>query len=382
MKRSLLTLGLALAAAAGRPTPALGRSPTRRPARPAFRCDLCRDTGRVPCRAHDRRSRRPKAFCSACPEPGCCSGVRWTPCPKCADEATKARFEAAKAMYAKERRGEGFYPWGEGLFRAACEHYRFKAAATHAECHKFHAVAEKAFGLFLRIFGEEAADEIQWHEKGHFLILSSRDQFQQFLTWYQNNRRMNPNEIDHLRSSDGVRMIGDQLQVLIRAQTYGSKGGDDNLLHRIAHGAGHLAIENYIGPRSTPDWWGEGWAGRSEVEALGRPAVYCTQYEAGGGGGRREPHEWRRTVRDAIRGKTIPAFDKLFGMKVGDMGAVEWAMSISIVDWMVGKFPRKTVRFVADLKEGKSSKEAIEHVFERDLGVVEKAWQKWARRQR
>jgi len=101
----------------------------------------------------------------------------WRPCPQCADEETKAKFEAVRALYAKERRGEGFYEWGEGFFLAACEHYRFKAAASHDECHEFHAVAEGAFDLFERIFGEEGVEALQWHEKGHFLILSSRDQY-------------------------------------------------------------------------------------------------------------------------------------------------------------------------------------------------------------
>ncbi len=354
----------------------------RKPAKKRYDCATCKDTRRVPCRLHSRQRRKPKPFCSACPESECCAGVRWTPCPKCADDAMKRNADSIQATYAKERRGEGFYPWGkEGFFKAACEHYRFKAAATHGECHKFHAVAEKAFGLFLRIFGEEAVDDIQWDEKGHFLILASSAQFDEFLNWYKEDRRMDPNRVDFLRGLRGVRMIGERLQVLVRQQTMGSKADPTMLLHRIAHGAGHLVIENYIGHRSTPGWWGEGWAGRSEVEALGRPAVYCVQYEAGGGA-KRQPHQWRRTVRDAIRAKTLSSWEKLFGLKVGQMSAVEWAMSISIVDWMVTKFPRKTVRLVDAMRDGTASKEAFEEVFGRDLAAIEKAWQKWARAQR
>ena len=366
------------------PLVALAALPTARarsakppaPGKKKYDCELCKDTHRIPCRSHTRRRRRPQPFCSAC-----CGGVRWTPCPKCADDATKATFEAIKAMYAKERGKEGFFPWGEGFFLAACEHFRFKAMAVHRECHQFHDVAERAFGLFLRVFGEEAVDRIQWHEKGHFLILESRDQFHELLNWYQKNRGLSPERVEHLRGSNGVRMIGDRLQVLIRPQTGGAKADLDMLLHRIAHGAGHLAIENYIGIRGTPDWWNEGWAGLSEIEALGRPAVYCITYVAGGHQARKA-HEWKTTVRDALRKKAAPAWEKLFGMNVGAMDIVQWSTSISIVAWMVEKFPNKTVRFVDALRAGKSSKEAFEHVFERELPVIEKAWQKWAKRYR
>jgi len=385
MKRRIVSL--VLAAMLVVPTAAVAR-PSRRPAPKQYDCATCRDTHRVPCRFHSRKLRRPKPFCSACDEPECCGGVRWTPCPKCADEATKARHQSTRDTYAKERRRDGFYVWGKvGFFHAACEHYRFKGAFTHDEAHTYHAVAEKAFGLFTRILGEEAVDDIQWDEKGHFLILESSVQFDEFLNWYKENRRAsNANAVEHLRGSRGVRLLGERLQVLVRQQTMGAKADGSMFLHRIAHAAGHLVIENYIGIRQTPDWWGEGWAGYSEVVALGRPAVYCVQYEAGGGG-RREPHEWKRTVRDAIRAKTVPAWEKLFGMKVGEMGAVEWATSISIVAWMTEKFPRKTARLVkalraANMRDGTASKVALEEVFEHKLDVIEKAWLKWARLQR
>ena len=351
--------------------------------REEFQCPTCRDTGRVPCPTHTRQSRRYRPFCSACPEPACCKGVGWKPCPKCADEATKARFANIAELYARERKGEGFYPWGnEGFFKAACEHYRFKAAATHKECHEFHAVAERAFDLFERIFGEEGVDQLQWDDKAHFLILRSRDQYLEFLEWYKNNRNVDPNRIDFLKQSAcGARLITERLQTLIRAETGGAKENMSMLLHRIAHAAGHLAIENYKVHGATPPWLNEGWAGRSEVEALKRPAVYCIQYVAGGHE-KRQPHQWRRTVRDAIRKKTIPTFERLFAYaNVGEMGVVEWSMSISLVDWLVTKFPRKTVRLVNAIKDGTASKEAFEEVFGAELVRIEKAWQQWARRQ-
>lgn len=368
------------------PVPTLAR-PSRRsrdPKRQEFRCPTCRDTGRVPCAPHDRQGRRYKPFCSACPEPACCKGAGWTPCPQCADEAAKAKAAKVAELYARERKGECFYPWGEneGFFKAACEHYRFKAAATHKECHEFHAVAERAFDLFERIFGEEGVELLQWDDKAHFLILRSRDQYLQFLEWYKNNRNVDENRIDFLKqSSGGARFIGERLQTLIRAETGGAKENMSMLLHRIAHAAGHLAIENYKVHGATPPWLNEGWAGRSEVEALKRPAVYCIQYVAGGHE-KRQPHQWRRTVRDAIRNKTIPTFDRLFAYaNVGEMGVVEWSMSISIVDWLVTKFARKTGRLVDAIKDGTASKEAFQKVFEADIVKIETAWQKWARRQ-
>jgi len=372
-RTALVCLGSAVLEAA--PALAAARAPRKQGP-----CPKCGGTGRIPCPAHDRRSRRYKPFCSACPEPPCCKGVGWTPCPACADEATREKFARVAALYAKERAGAGFYPWGKQFFCAACEHFRFKAAATHEECHRYHAVAEKALSLFTRVFGEKRVDELCWDEKAHFLIVGSRDQYHDFLDWYYETRHpgANANKKDFLRGGRGVRMITDRLQVLIRAQTEGAKADESMLLHRIAHGAGHLAIENTNVHGKTPAWLGEGWACRSEIEALRKPRVYCIEY-VGGGNQPRPPHEWRQTVRDALRRKKLPSFERLFELAIGDMGVVEWSMSISVVSWLVEKFPNKTVRLVDAIKEGRASKAAFEAVFEVELAVVEKAWQRWAR---
>ena len=379
MRRHATWLCAFLALATAVPATALAR-PSKKE-RPEHKCKKCRDTGRVPCARHDRRSKAYKPYCSACPgEPACCKGVGWTPCPECADEETKARFERIRELYAKERKGEGFYEWGENFFLAACEHYRFKAAANHKECHEFHAVAEGAFDLFERIFGEEGVDALQWNEKGHFLIVNSRDQYLKFLEWYKQTRNVDENRIAFLAGSTaGARFIGERLQVIIRAETGGGKEDLETILHRIAHGAGHLAIENYKVHGKTPEWLNEGWAGRSEIEALKKPRIYCVDYVAGGHQ-ERKPHEWRQIVRDAIRKKTIPTFDRLFAYEnVGEMGSVEWAMSISIVDWLVTKFPNKTKRLVDAVKDGTASRGAFEEVFGSDLPKIEKSWQRWAR---
>ncbi len=344
----------------------------------APKCAQCRDTRRVPCALHERASARYQPFCSACPHPRCCKGAGWTPCARCADDETKARFERIAALYAKEREGAGFYPYGKDFFCSACEHFRFKGAMTHKEAHEFHAAAEKAFALFRRTFGQQAVDDLKWDEKGHMLLLPSREQYHAFLDWYyEQHPNANPNEKDFLRSANGVRMITDRLQVLVRAQTYG-KGEDKNsLLHRIAHGAGHLAIENHKEHGNTPDWLGEGWAARSEIEALREPQVYCVQYVAGGAA-ERKPQEWRQLVRDAIRKKHLPTFEKLFEMKVGEMHAEEWAMALSIVSWLLEQSPGRFVRIVDAVKEGKSSREALEAALEKDLATIEKSWQRWA----
>lgn len=344
----------------------------------AVKCSRCRDTGRVPCPLHDRASPRYQPFCSACPEPACCKGVGWTPCPRCADDETKSRFDRIAALYAKEREGAGFYPYGADLLCSACEHFRFKAAATHRECHEFHAVAEKAFGLFRRTFGEKAVDEMKWDDKGHMLLLPSREEYHRFLDWwFEQHPTANANEKDFLRGGHGVRMVSDRLEVLVTGQTLGQKEDKSRLLHRIAHGAGHLAIENHRVHAHIPDWLDEGWAARSEMEALREPIVYCVQYAAGGASDRK-PSEWRQIVRDALRRKRLPPWEKLFEMKVGDMHAEEWAMALSIVSWLLEQSPAKFVRIVDAIKDGKSSKEALEAVLEKDLAAIEKAWQRWA----
>ena len=368
----------AVAAAPHGPAPA-------REAQPEHKCKRCRDTERVPCVSHDRRSRAYKPYCSACrAEPDCCKGVGWTPCPDCATEETKARAAKIRELYAEERKGENFYEWGEGFFLAACEHYRFKAAASHEECHEFHAVAEKAFDLFERIFGQDGVDDLQWEDKGHFLILSSRDQYLKYLDWYQKTRNVDENRVNFLREEGtaGARFVGERMQAIIRPQTSGEAERKEILLHRIAHGAGHLAIENYKVFGQTPPWLGEGWAGRSEIEALKSPKIYCVDYVAGGHQDRK-PEEWRRIVRDAIRTRKLPTFDRLFQYEsVGEMGSVEWAMSIGIVDWLVTKYPNKTPRLVDAIKDGHASKDAFEDVFGADLQKIEDVWKKWARVQR
>ena len=379
MRRAATWLLVVLAVALAVPTRALARASGKQP---QHKCSLCRDTGRIPCPRHDRRSRAYKPYCSACPgAPACCKGVGWKPCPRCADEATKARWEAIHEMYAREHKGAGFYPWGEGFFLAACEHYRFKAAASHAECHEFHAVAEGAFDLFERLFGEQGVDALQWDEKGHFLILPSRDAYLKYLEWYKTAKNVDENRIAFLKQgTGGARFIGERLQVIVRAETGGgTEQGKQVLLHRIAHGAGHLAIENYKVFGSTPLWLGEGWACRSEIEALKKPMIYCVDY-VGGGLQARKPQEWKLIVRDAIRKKKIPTWERLFAYEnPGEMGSVEWAMSTSLVDWLVTKFPNTAKRLVDAIKDGSSSKEAFEAVFEADLAKIEAAWLRWAR---
>ncbi|HUT36835.1 MAG TPA: hypothetical protein VNE39_25360 [Planctomycetota bacterium] len=362
----LVPAGAALAAAAKAGKPA------------AVQCARCRDTKRVPCPVHDRASPKYRAFCSACAEPACCKGVGWTPCPRCADDETRKRFDEIAALYAKEREGGGFYAYGAGLTCSASEHYRFKAAATHKECHEFQAAAEKAFSLFRKVFGESGVDELKWDGKGHMLLLASREDYHKFLDWfYEQHPTANPNERDFLRDASGVRMVTDRLQVLVKGQTYGQREDKGSLLHRIAHGAGHLAIENYKVHGNTPDWLDEGWAARSEIEALREPQIYCVQYESPGVA-ERKPSEWRQIVRDAIRRKAAPPLEKLFEMKVGDMHGVEWAVALSVVSWLLEQSPSKFARIVDAVKDGKGSKEAVEAVLEQDLGKAERAWQRWA----
>ncbi|HPD17647.1 MAG TPA: hypothetical protein PLE19_22130 [Planctomycetota bacterium] len=345
----------------------------------APQCAQCRDTGRVPCPLHDRASARYQAFCSACPEPACCKGVGWKPCPRCADEATRKRFDAVAALYAKEREGSGFYPYGADFLRTASEHFRFKAAAApHKECHEYHAAAEKAFSLFRKVFGEQAVDELKWDEKGHFLILASREQYHKFLDWYyEQHPNANANEKDFLREGSGVRMISDRLQVLIGDPAYGARDDKDSLLHRIAHAAGHLAIENHKVHGNTPDWLDEGWAARSEIEALREPQVYCVEYSSPGVG-ERKPKEWRQIVREALRAKKAPTLEKLFEMKVGDMHAVEWATALSLVTWLLEQGQPSFARMVDAIKDGQASKAAVEAALGKDLAAIEKAWQRWA----
>ena len=344
----------------------------------AVKCAQCRDTKRVPCPVHDRASARYQAFCSACAEPACCKGVGWKPCPRCADDETRKRAEDIAAQYAKEREGAGFYAYGQGLLCAACEHYRFKGAMNHKDCHEFHAAAEKAFSLFRKTFGERGVDELKWDGKGHMLLLASREEYHKFLDWYyEQHPTANPNEKDFLKQGSGARMVSDRVQVMILGQSLGQREDKGSLLHRIAHAAGHLALENYKVHGSTPDWLCEGWAARSEIEALRDPQVYCVQY-VGGGAGERKPQDWRQIVRDAIRKKRLPAFEKLFEMKVGEMRAEEWAMALSVVSWLLEQPGGKFARIVDAVKEGKSSKEAVEAVLEQDLAKTERAWQRWA----
>ena len=68
---------------------------------------------------------------------------------------------------------------------------------------------------------------------------------------------------------------------------------------------------------------------------------------------------------------------ELFEMQVGDMHAVEWATALSLVSWLIEQSPSKFARIVEAIKEGKSSKEAMEAVLEQDLAKTEKAWQRW-----
>jgi hypothetical protein len=79
-------------------------------------------------------------------------------------------------------------------------------------------------------------------------------------------------------------------------------------------------------------------------------------------------------VRDAIRTRKAPPLERLFGMKLGEMGALEWAMCVSLVSWLVDRYPERTVKIVDAFKAGTGSKEALEAAFDSPLAKIEKAW--------
>jgi hypothetical protein len=158
----------------------------------------------------------------------------------------------------------------------------------------------------------------------------------------------------------------------------GGKEDKEMVLHKIAHAAGHLAIENYKSHGNLPDWLGEGFAGRSEIEALKAPRIYCIQYVAGGPG-QHAPHEWRKTVRDALLKRTITPFPKLFEKKVGEMSVVDWSMAVSLASWLADANPKRMVKLMDEIRGGKASKEALEAAFEKPLPQIEREWQGWAR---
>jgi hypothetical protein len=345
-------------------------------------CTLCRGTKRAPCKFHDRRSRACRALCSACKTvPSCCKGVGWTPCKRCADDETRADYEAAAAGREKEQRGEGFYPFGEGYFLSACEHFRFKSATvTHKRLHEYHATAEKAFALFTKTF-PDARDHLTGDSKAHFLILPDPDTYEKFLAWCVSRGVMTDNAVEFYKRSTTLHHRSERVHVLTDAESWGGEEDQTMRLHRIAHGAGHFALAEYEDPKQGPPWLIEGWAANAEIAALGSPRVHCVTYVGGGTGEALPPQKWRETVRGAIRRRKLPAWPRLFELDYGEMQAVEWSTAVSIVAWLLERYPKRLTALVAAIKQGKTSEEAFQDAFKADLARIQKAWRAWAIRQ-
>jgi hypothetical protein len=143
---------------------------------------------------------------------------------------------------------------------------------------------------------------------------------------------------------------------------------DDDLVGHCLHHWGHMLLGRlgYDG-RLLPPWYDEGFASLTEFRRFGRNAVFCraasTIVGTAGTSAKKSAAsftfdpglfregEWPETLRKALDAKSVPAFDRLAQLEVGQLELLDIACGMAITWWLEERGGEALSKFHAHLRQ-------------------------------
>jgi len=356
------------------PAPESGAETRKNPFAPREKkCQQCGSRGLLACPRHG-----PTEFVvsSAVKElPGCCGGVGWLECPSCRDDLTRASLgDLSKALAARREQWKAMdKAVGGELFHGETRHFCLDADMTREEAGK---VAASCEGLLLKLraaFGPEGF-EFTRPADTRIVTIGLVDTWTRFLDWYGADAKLGAEQKLRLVRTHGLSMYGTRNYVICVRERAGA-----DYMHNIVHGYGHVLVNQVHGFKGRlPAWLNEGFSSYSEALEMGKPVVWCIDYDPKD----LDPGiQWKESVRRAaLAGKTTP-LPGLMAKNMTELRAIDYQQSWSVTNALIAAGPDKYLKFIAALKSRVDQTEALEKAYGSKIEDIERGWKEYAARQ-
>jgi hypothetical protein len=337
------------------------------------KCEQCASRGLLPCPRHRATD---FVITSAMKEPpACCLGTGWVECPNCHDEFTRASFEELKRGLAARMASwkEMDKAAGMPLFHGETRHLRLDTDLPPAEAAK---LAGQCEDLLLKLRELVKSDDLEFTRPADAQIvnLGRGETLNQFVDWFAADAKLKPQQQLSLLRSMSMSFTGPRGVVIGVRERCGSIWPNF-----VIHGYGHVLMSQVYGYKGRmPDWTTEGFSSFCETLELGRPGVWCIDYDE------KEVTpgmQWKEAVRRAVAaGKAVP-LEALMGKTLNQMRALDYQESWSVTTALIYGGGNKYLKFLEAVKNRTDQTEALEKAYGVKIEDIEKTWKDYAARQ-
>lgn len=355
--------------------PALEPGPARKnPFAPRDKkCEQCASRGILPCPQHKVTD---FVVSSAMKEPPqCCLGAGWVECPNCRDDLSRASVEELRRALAGR-----VAQWkdmdkaaGDTLFHGETRHLAMDTDLPPAEAAK---LAGQCEGLLLKLREVFKADDFEFTRPAcaRIINLGKVDTLTRFVDWFAADAKLSQQQQLSLMRSMSMSFTGSRGVVISVRERCGSLWPNF-----VIHGYGHVLMSQVYGYKGRmPDWITEGFSSFCETVELGRPGVWCIDYDE------KEVTpgmQWKEAVRRAVAaGKAVP-LEALMGKSLNQMKALDYQEAWSVTTALIYGGGGKYLKFLEAVKGRTDQTEALEKAYGVKIEDIERTWKDYAARQ-
>lgn len=351
-------------------------------------CPHCKNTGRLPNPAFDSQKllEEKVRFCSFTMESDKNGlGNPWLPCVKCRNPDVQAKAEAEfkkvigvrKEWLAERREIDKFLKVKKPLYHLETEHFvwawdipKLKAGRktydAHGSLHLYASRMEKFYSDFLERHKITPGDNLY---NFHQLYVFRRQKTAQAATGKY---------AQQYSISGRMTKPGYQSAVV----TWWDKSmmpTDEDLFRYLVHNVTHLFTSSY----KTGHWCYqtgmvyEGIAHWWEIYYTKTATIYCQQE-------RNKltdwiTEDWKLKVRKLVRGDRVPPLTEMLMTNGGSLVGKEHVYGWSVMDYMIYMDSKKTLDFIALLKDKKPPRDAFMEIWGRSLLSFEEQWKEYVK---
>ena len=353
-------------------------------------CRACGSHGANDCTKHGKGmlpQEREVLFCSEAAQCKTCGGALSTDCRQCTNpgvEQELLRRRELVATWREERRQSvDQHAPGQPLMHVRTAHVDLAYGVrpltvgrdkldTHEGMHLYAKRLEALRARFLQVMEAGENDQTE-----RLVVFMCRDQ--------QNQAALSPRftEMGGGGAAIGTKLMGVQA-VYCMWHDMRSMPGDEELHRNLVHNVTHLLLSNLTPPAWLGNrghgWIDEGVAHWFEDDVTGKCANFCyeellLQPGAGFKGGR-----WRAPIRRLVEAGELASFAELSAKNTDQLDFQDHAHAFACVDFLLTAHGgKKLARFVVLLKQGTTTRDALQQVYGTDPLAFDTNFTAWVK---
>jgi len=352
-------------------------------------CPLCKTTGKIANPFYEAVMEQEKGviYCSKWMEDDKKGmGMPWLPCEGCRNEQLKAKaveefnkeIEIRKAWLAERRDVDKFLKAKKPLLHLQTEHFTWcwgiskvkvgkRVLRAHEALHLYAARMEKFYSEFQRVHKITDADN---GNNIHFIYAFERMMVGQRATSKYTGNASKTGASIKIGDPSGYVTTWNKNKMATEEEFH------NNMIHVAVHlftGAykevGYWAYPVGVAYEGLAHWWEFYWYNMA--------TTHCAQEQSGMNNW--EPREWRPKVRKKVLANRVPSIAESLLKDTGSLNASEHFIGWSYIDYMMSMDTRKTLDFIAVLKEKVPAREAFTRVWKMSPLSFEEKWKEYVK---